>query len=172
MVFYSTLIRKRMKKTLLFFCAFLIIGITACTKTEYVQPPEAENPNRAYVLALEPNKWQRESNAKIYYDIPLRDLTEYYMLQGGVAVALSFDEEDSYEILPTTSEGIAYSVNYGIGWVTIIADDPLADDGVTTNFPEADIYAKIILSTTDYVNYQGIFNSPGSNTMFKNLPTD
>jgi len=161
-----------MKKTITFLCAILIVGLTACTKTEYVQPPEVENPNTAFVLELDPSKWQRESNAKIFYDIPLRDLNEYYMLQGGVAVALSFDDEESYEILPTTSEGIAYSVNYTIGWVTIIADDPLADDGVTTNFPEGVIDAKIILTTTDYLDYQGIFNSPKSNNIFKTLPTE
>jgi len=148
-----------MKKPLLFLCALLMIGLTACDKNDNVQPTY-ENPNTAFVVTLDPSGWERVSNAKIAYDIPLKDLTEYYMLQGGVAVALSFDDEDSYDVLPTTSEGIAYSVNYAIGWVTIYADDPLADDGVTTTFPTGDIVAKIILSTTDYLDYQGLFNSP------------
>jgi len=148
-----------MKRPLLFLCALLVIGLTACEKNNNVQPVY-ENPNTAFVVTLDPSGWERISNAKIAFDIPLKDLTEYYLLQGGVAVALSFDDEDSYEILPATSEGIAYSVNYAIGWVTIYADDPLADDGVQTTFPTEDITAKIILSTTDYLDYQGMFNSP------------
>jgi len=149
-----------MKRSLLMLCVLLIIGLTACEKTKYVEPTY-ENPNTAFIVTLKPSGWKRISNAKIAYDIPLKDLTEYYLLQGGVAVALSFDDEDSYDVLPTTSEGIAYEVNYAIGWVTIYADDPLADDNVTTTFPTGDIVAKIILTTTDYLDYQGLFNSPG-----------
>jgi len=147
----------------------LATGLLACTKKEYIEPGEVENPNTAYIVTLDADNWQRVSNAKIKYDIPLQDLTDYYLLQGGVAVAVSFDGEESYDILPATSEGIAYSVNYGIGWITIFADDPLADDNVTIDFPGADMYAKIILSTTDYIDYQGIFNSPSPEFKFKRI---
>ena len=149
-----------MKRSLLFLCVLFFIGLTACEKTNYVEP-NYENPNKAFIVTLDPNHWQQISNAKIAYDIPLKDLTEYYQLQGGVAVALSFDGEESYDVVPTTSDGLAYSVNYAIGWITIYADDPLADDNVQTIPPTGDVTAKIILTTTDYFDYQGLFKAPG-----------
>lgn len=135
----------------------LIIGSAACTKTERIEP---DNPNRSYVVTMTSAKWVRESPSLIRYDIPLRDLTEFYMLQGGVAVALSFDNESSYDLLPSTFSAIAYSVNYGIGEVSIFAEDPLADTGVTIAIPSGDVFAKIILSATDFFDYNGVYKGP------------
>lgn len=151
----------------------LIIGFSACTKTEYVDRGEVENPNKAYVATLTPNNWKRVSNALVQYEIPLSALTDYYILQGGVAVALSFDgEERIYSVLPSTFDGLAYSVDYEEGWVVISIDDPLADDGVMVNPPTANVQAKIILSTTDFFNYTGFFNSPSTQFDFKPLNLD
>lgn len=151
-----------MKKNIIYLFSFmLIIGFTACTKKEYVDSGIApENPNRSTVVKMTPGKWVRESPSLIRYDIPLRDLTEYYLIQGGVAVALSFDNEDSYDVLPSTFNAIAYSVNYGIGEVSIFAEDPLADSGVTISIPSGDVFAKILLSTTDYFDYNGVYRGP------------
>lgn len=89
------------------------------------------------------------------------------MLQGGVAVALSFDNEQTYDVLPTTFAAQAYSVNYSIGMVTIYIEDPIADDDIRIEAPSSDITAKIILTTTDYLDYQGLFDSP--DLQFKEL---
>lgn len=157
-----------MKKTLLFL-SILILGITSCTKTEYIEPGPVENPNVAFIVELVPNDWERVSDAKIKVDIPLRDLTEYYLLQGNVAVALSFDGEDSYDVLPMTVDGLAYSVNYTIGWITIVIDDPLAEDVAVTPFPSGPVVAKIVLTATDFLDYQGLFNSPTPGVNFQKL---
>lgn len=157
-----------MKNKLLFlFSLVLIIGFSACNDNNDNFVPE--NPNRAYVVTLNKNNWQRESNSRIKFDIPLRDLTDYYILQGGVAVAISRDgEEKTYDILPANFEGLAYSVNYAVGWVTIYIEDPLAED-VTVPIPNYNIIAKIILSDTDYVDYQGFFNLKSNEFDFKPL---
>jgi hypothetical protein len=149
-----------MKKNLLFlFSIVLIIGFSACTKTEY-RDVVPENPNRSYVVTMASANWVRVSPSLIRYDIPLRDLTEYYLLQGGVAVALSFDNEDSYDVLPSTFEAVAYSINYGIGEISVFAEDPLADSRVTISIPSGNVYAKILLSTSDFFDYNGVYRGP------------
>lgn len=154
-----------MKKHLLLICSLLLIGFSACDDDDNVQP--IENPNTAFVVTLDPDGWVRESNSLVAFDIPLQDLSEYYLLQGGVAVALSFDNESSYDVLPTTFAGQSYSVNYAIGLITIYIEDPIADDGINVPLPDQDIIAKIVLTTTDYLDYQGLFNS--SDLQFKEL---
>lgn len=163
-----------MKNKILALLSFmLILGFSACTKTEYVDRfEEVDNPNKSYIVVLKPNKWVRVSPARIRYDIPLRDLNDYYMDQGGVALALSFDGEASYDILPATFDGLAYSINYGIGEISILVDDPLGTDDIDVNAPTGDVVAKIILSTTDYVDYTGFFNSPSTQFDFKPLNLD
>lgn len=149
-----------MKKKILFlFSLVLIIGFSACTKTEYRDVVQ-ENPNRSYVVTLTSGNWVRVSPSLIRYDIPLRDLTDYYLLQGGVAVALSFDNEASYDVLPSTFEAIAYSVNYGVGEISVFAEDPIADPTVTISIPSGNVYAKILLSTADFFDYNGIYRGP------------
>lgn len=147
----------------------ITMGFSSCTKTKYYdRVGEIENPNKAFVVTLKPSNWERVSNALIRYDIPLQDLTDYYILQGGVAVALSFDgDERAYSVLPATFDGLAYSVDYAEGWVTITIDDPLADDSINVTIPEDDIQAKIILTTTDYFDYRGFFKPEFKGFQFK-----
>lgn len=156
-----------MKKTLLFL-SIMILGITSCTETEYIQPEPALNPNIAYVVELPANGWQRISREMVRFDIPMRDLTEYFMLQGNVSVALSFDDENTFDVLPATIDGISYSVSYRIGRISIIMDDPLAEE-VDVPAPTGLVVAKIVLSETDYVDYQGLFNSPNPGINFQKL---
>lgn len=155
-----------MKKHLLLICSLLLIGFSACDDDNDNYQP-IENPNTAFVVTLDPNGWERVSNSLVAFDIPLQDLTEYYLLQGGVGVALSFDNEASYDVLPTTFGGQSYSINYAIGLITIYIEDPIAEEAVTVPIPETDIVAKIILTTTDYLDYQGLFDAPG--IQFKEL---
>lgn len=141
----------------------LITGLSSCENDESPMP---RNPNVAFVVELVPDNWERVSNSLIKADIPLKDLTDYYMDQGGVSVALSFDNEQTYDILPATFGAYAYSVNYTTGWITIFAEDPLADDEIIVEVPENNVVAKIILTETDYLEYQGIFNDPASDKIF------
>lgn len=148
-----------MKKKIIYLLGFILfVGFSACTKTEYVD--SGVEADRAYIVSLSPDNWVRESPSLIRYDIPLRDLTEYYFLQGGVAVALSFDGEASYDVLPTTFSAVAYSINYGVGEISIFAEDPLGDDRITVSVPEGEVVAKIILSQTDYFDYNGVYRGP------------
>lgn len=143
-----------------------LMGFSACEDKDDAVPL---NPNVAFIVELDANGWTRESNSLIRFDIPLQDLSDYYMDQGGVSVALSFDNEGSYDILPATFEGVSYSINYTTGWITVYAADPLADDSITIDFPNGNIVAKIILTETDYLDYQGVFNDPASDKMFTPL---
>jgi len=126
-----------------------MMGMYSCTKTEYVPDPQLSS--RTYVREIVANNWKRESNALIYCDIPLNDLKDYYILQGSVSVALSFDDEVSYEVLPATIDAVSYSINYTTGFVTIYADDPLSDDGVVTPIP-ASVIVKIVLSDSEFID--------------------
>lgn len=159
-----------MKTKNLIFILFSVALLTfsACTKTEYItEYVESENPNQSYIATLVASNWIRVSPALIEYDIPLKALTDYYLLQGGVAVAISFDDEMSYEVLPATFDGLAYSVRYEKGFVIIAIDDPLSDDGVDVTAPTGNIKAKIILTKTNYNASSAMFNSPS--TEFKSL---
>ncbi len=151
-----------MKTTIIYLFSFmLIIGFGACKKTEHdPNPSDQTNPNRSYIVQVTSAGWKRISPSLIRFDIPLKDLTEYYMLQGGVAVALSMDNEATYDILPTNFSGIAFSVNYAIGGISIYAEDPLADAGVTVPIPQGNFVAKIILSATDFFDYNGVYRGP------------
>ena len=137
-----------MKKAILIFCTILIVGLVSCNKTEYIQP---EPTNKTFVRELVAGDWDRVSNALIKCDIPLNDLTDYYILQGNVSVALSMDNEVSYDALPATISAISYTVNYTKGFVTIYADDPLSDDAVITPIPSS-VAVKIVLSQSEFVN--------------------
>jgi len=95
--------------------------------------------------------WQRQSNNLIFCDIPLNDLTDYYILEGNISVALSTDNEASYDILPATINAISYTVNYTTGFVTIYADDPLSDPDIQVPIP-SNVVVKIVLSDSDFIN--------------------
>lgn len=145
--------------------AFLLISFSSC-EDDNAQPL---NPNVAFIVDIQPGDWNRISNSLISVDIPLQDLSDYYVDQGGVSVALSFDGEGTYDVLPATFDGIAYSINYTTGLITVFAEDPLADDAVDISFPDGTLVAKIILTETDYLEYQGAFNDTLSEKTFKRI---
>lgn len=128
---------------------FLLISMSSCEKTQII-----ENfyplPNKTYVYTVSGNSWVGNTN-RISHQINLPELTNYFLLQGGVAVAISFDNEASYDVLPATIDGVAYSVNYSIGKVVLFAEDPIMEPGITVN-PPASLKVKIILSESDYIN--------------------
>lgn len=127
---------------------FLIFSLSSCEKTQVI-----ENfyplPSKTYVYTVSANSWNGSGN-RISHQINLPELTNYFLLQGGVAVAVSFDGESSYDLLPATIDGISYSVNYSVGKVVLFAEDPIMEPGITVN-PPSSIQVKIILSESDYV---------------------
>lgn len=138
-----------MKKHLTLVVGFLaILGLTSCTKEYYDVVP-----NRSFRYDISPNQWVRPNgiNNRIYVDIDLPELTDYYVDQGVVSVAVSFDDNVTYDILPTTFDGVSYSVNYTTGLVTIYAEDPIIDPNVVIDIPSATLIVKITLSDADLI---------------------
>ncbi len=124
----------------------LSLGLTSCKKEYYYN----DSQNQSFVYEITPNQWV-DGISFFYKDLNLPELTDYYIRQGGVSAAISFDNETSYDILPSTFEGIAYSVRYSRGVVSIIAEDPLADPNVAIHLPENRVYVKIILTQASFV---------------------
>lgn len=135
---------------------FLLVGLSAtvalssCTKTELIESDYV--PNFSYVYTIPQNQWAWDNGVtyQVYHDKSIPDLTDYYVLEGSVSVAISFDNEGSYDILPTTFDGISYSVNYTVGAVTIYAEDPLADPNIEIRLPDAAV-VKVILSDANFI---------------------
>lgn len=124
------------------------LTLSSCEKTNIIEN-FYPNPNKSFIYTILSNQWV-DNGYQIYHTLNLPELTDYYIKQGGVSVAMSFDNEASYDILPATFDGVAYSVRYSLGKVTIYAEDPLADPSIMVPLPNK-VMVKIILSETDYV---------------------
>ena len=138
-----------MKKPLTLLIGFLaILSISSCTKEYYDMVP-----NQTFIYTIQPNQWTWDegSTNQIYYDVDLPELTDYYVDQGLVSVSISVDDEASYNILPATITGTAYSVNYTTGFVSIYAEDPIFDPGFEVPIPNKTITVKITLSNSDFI---------------------
>jgi len=138
-----------MKKPLTLVVGFLaILGLSSCTKEYYDVVP-----NKTFVYTIQPNQWRWDEGVRnqIYYDIDLPELTDYYVTQGLVSVAMSNNGESSYDILPSTFGGTAFSVNYTTGFVTIFAEDPIADPDYEVPIPNVAMTVKITLSDAEYI---------------------
>ena len=135
-----------MKKALTLLIGFLVIlGVSSCTKEYYDVVP-----NQTFIYTIQPNQWVADGGS-IVYDIDLPELTDYYVDQGVVSVYMSVDDELSYNILPATITGTAYSVNYTTGFVSIYGEDPIFDPNVEIPFPDRTITVKITLTDADYI---------------------
>jgi hypothetical protein len=66
-------------------------------------------------------------------------------------VAISEDGETSYDILPSTFNGIAYSVRYSVGQINIYGEDPINNGDFEVPIPNYDVVFKVTLSDADYV---------------------
>lgn len=124
----------------------VLMAISSCEKT-YIT--NSSNPNKSFVYTIFSNQWT-DNGYQIFHTLNLPELTNYYIKQGGVSIAMSFDNEQSYDILPATFDGVAYSVRYSLGKVTIYAEDPLIDPGILVPIPDK-VMVKVILSETDYI---------------------
>jgi len=134
-----------MRKYLFLMIALVgVLGFSGCSKDDGYY-----NPNRTFIYTINANEWSLNNDGSISYDINLPELTDYYITDGFVSVAISADGEQTYEIIPTTVDGIAYSANYAVGSVLIRGQDPLVDP----NYPidPGAVVVKIVLSDSDFV---------------------
>lgn len=137
-----------MKKFLTLLGFLIILGMSSCTKEYYDVVP-----SQTFRYDVSPNQWIRPDGAanQIYADIDLPELTDYYVDQGIVAIAVSYDNDATYEILPATIDGVSFSVNYTTGSVRIYAQDPIMETGVTVDIPDKTLIVKITLTDADLI---------------------
>ncbi|AIM36183.1 hypothetical protein KO02_05340 [Sphingobacterium sp. ML3W] len=143
--------------------ALLIGGATltvfsSCTKEYITEENITVNPGRSFIYTIKPNQWTSDNSGRIIHKLSLPELTQYYVDQGDVSVHMSLNKESSYKILPASfafdygngqSAPISFHIDYKIGEVMIIGEDPL--DDALINFPTRDLIVKVIISDTDYV---------------------
>lgn len=126
----------------------LVFSLSSCEKTNVIEN-FYPNPNKSFIYVVNSNQWT-DNGSLIFHTLNLPELTNYYIQQGGVSVAMSFDGEESYDLLPATFDGVAYSVRYSLGKVTLYAEDPIADPSILIPIPDQ-VTVKVILTETDYV---------------------
>lgn len=135
-----------MKKILL---AFLVgtatLAVTSsCTKEYYDVVPSI-----TMVYQRTANQWGVDELDTDYVDLNVPELRDYYVNQGIVNVAISFDDEQTYFAVPTTLDGIAYSYDYTTGSVRLYAQDPI-EGGIAVPIPQH-LFIKISLTEADFV---------------------
>ncbi|NGM60451.1 hypothetical protein G5B30_00845 [Sphingobacterium sp. SGG-5] len=126
-----------------------LLTFTSCTK-EYITEQYDMVPSKTMIYERSASQWEPDGTARNYIDLPVNELTQYYINQGIVSVAMSVDDEESYFALPMTYEGIAYSFDYVVGSIRIYAQDPIIDAGVTID-PPANAVFKVSLTDADWV---------------------
>lgn len=138
-----------MKKmlTLLLVSVVSLTSFNSCTK-EYIDYYDLV-PTITMVYEQSNNDWSGvDNNALLTINIP--ELTQYYINQGVVNVAISMDNEKSYHTIPATFEGVSYSYSYQVGKITIRAQDPILEDGIFVDVPSK-AFIKVSLTETDWV---------------------
>ena len=135
-----------MKKFLL---ALLIgtatLATTSSCKKEYYDVV----PSITMVYQRTANQWESLSKNTKFVDLNVPELKNYYVNQGIVTLAISFDGEKTYNGLPATINGISYSYDYATGSVRIYAQDPINAD-VPVLVPER-VHVKVSLTQSDFV---------------------
>jgi len=140
-----------MKKLLLtFLIGTATLAVTSsCTKEYYDTVPSI-----TMVYERTANQWQVDEVDNeyrgLYIDLDVPELTNYYVNQGIVNVAVSFDNEQTYFAVPTTFDPVAYSYDYTTGSVRIYAQDPILDQDFSVTPPEH-VVIKISLTEADFV---------------------
>jgi len=122
------------------------VAFTSCTK-EYYDTVLAKT--MIYEKTATRYPWQGTDNAA-YFTLPVPELTSYYINQGIVSVAISPDNETTYQTIPATINGVAYSYDYKAGSITIYAEDPIMEDGSLIEVPD-NLVIKVSLIDADYV---------------------
>lgn len=137
-----------MKKLLLtFLIGTATLAMTSsCTKEYY----DTVVPSITMVYERTASQWRVDDLDTDYVDLSVPELTDYYVNQGIISVAISFDNEQTYFAVPTTLDGVAYSYDYTTGSVRIYAQDPILEDGISVDIPEH-LVIKVSLTEADFV---------------------
>ncbi|UIR56600.1 hypothetical protein LZQ00_01965 [Sphingobacterium sp. SRCM116780] len=121
-----------------------LTSFSSCTK-EYVTPV-----SKTMVYERTANQWKANSSKDKYVDLDVPELSNYYVDQGVVTLAMSFDNEQTYNALPATIDGVSYNYDYTTGSVRIYAQDPIFENGTTINVPNH-VFVKVTLTEADFV---------------------
>lgn len=134
---------KKILLALLIGTATLTVG-TSCTKEYYDVVPSI-----TMVYERTADQWQSTSARDKHVDLSVPELTDYYVDQGIVSLAISFDSENTYYTLPATIRGVSYNFDYTTGSVRVYAQDPIYSDGTVT-VPQR-VFIKVSLTEADFV---------------------
>lgn len=139
-----------MKKTLLLFStlALMVVFFSACTK-EYITNNDG---TKIYTVIryVKANDWQKNDDLQWQVSMNVPDLEEYFITDGFVQTAISFDNELHYSTLSSVINGVNYSVEYTDNTVTIYAEDPIMTDG--WGFDPTEMVVKITLGEAIYLD--------------------
>lgn len=108
-----------MKKSILFLCTILIIGISSCTKTKYI---DRENPNRTIVFQINSADWKSTDGGVTWYfetdQIP--EIDNLILVSGTVLGDISF-ENGIWIPLNTVKAGVSYRFDYSDSYILVEA---------------------------------------------------
>lgn len=137
-----------MKKILLALVLLSSSGafLSSCTKEYYDTVPSK---TMIYEKSSSRYPWEGSDNSA-YFTLPIPELTQYYVNQGIVSVAISMDNEATYQAIPATIYGVSYSYEYWPGQLRIYGEDPIMEDGSYVELPD-DLVIKVSLSDADWI---------------------
>jgi hypothetical protein len=118
----------------------LFIG-GACKKTVY------QTVNQVYsaTYTIKTTDWAVDKTTGIFeykVDLGVPEIDDKIMLDGGVAVYLSFDGGKTYDAVPETVLGVSYGALHSKGVLTVGYANV---DGSPADLPGASVYAKVVL---------------------------
>lgn len=118
----------------------------SCTKEYYDMVP-----SKTFIYEKTSTRypWEGSDNSG-YFTLPLPELTQYYVNQGIVTVAISKDNEATYQAMPATINGIAYFYEYWVGQIRVYGEDPIMEEGSYVELPE-NLVIKVSLTDADWV---------------------
>jgi len=108
-----------MKKTLLLLCSILILGVSACTKTEYI---DRTNPNRTVIFNIQSSDW-RSTDGGVTWNFETDQIPEIdnlILTSGTVLADISF-EDGIWIPLNTVKAGVSYRFDYSDSYILVQA---------------------------------------------------
>jgi hypothetical protein len=141
-----------MKKILTLVCCTILLAATSCTK-KYITPANrtvfftvkggtnASNPGD-WLLNTDPTTGTKSYLVNLGKNGELPELDDFTQANGGVIVSISGDNGDTYEAIPQTYSGVAYSFTHSKNLIQLFAQTP---DGTAALLPTRDILVKVVL---------------------------